>query len=237
MEELPERVLTRHGWNFIRPLRPILTEDIAVCSIGHAFGESDFPGLSGEEPTYYVSDFLIDQSQSTVGGSMMTDPIQFDLVATTAYRYRISAPFGKKIHVNIPKGVNNVYFSLDMGRNNITHAPADYFDASPALITFNGLVGPAPTITYNEFFITHQSNRAIEFVIQGEAGASFAFDRLTIVGRYAHRTFDPGAKWYEPLSYSVPFGTQSIWPKSETHLHFSYSTTQNHDPGRFVTIG
>ena len=66
------------------PKGPILSEDIFVCCIGHAFGEVPPTMLPpGAQPIYFVTDFLIDQSQSTGGGSFLADPIQFDLTQST----------------------------------------------------------------------------------------------------------------------------------------------------------
>lgn len=50
-------------------LPPILTENITVCSVGHGFGQVTMPPGESQQPIYFVQDFLLDQSQSTGGGS------------------------------------------------------------------------------------------------------------------------------------------------------------------------
>src|SRR6516162_5565746 len=113
-------VQTRWGNRIPIPLltEPILSEDIYVCCIGHAFGQA--PTDPGQPPAYFVNDFLVDQSQSTGCGSFMMDPIQFDLTKSKGYMYRVFGACGKKFPVNIPSGVSNAYFSAWLGRQETT---------------------------------------------------------------------------------------------------------------------
>jgi len=226
-------------WGQLRPrtkafLYPVI-ENITVPSIGHAFGQ--IPGflLPGSPALYVVLDFLIDQSQSTGGGAALSDPIQFDLTQGSGFKYIISAAGGKRFHVELPPEVNNIGLALDLGHINIgtPSVPWDY--GSPATIIFEGLIGPLPIITYNQFLISQQSNLAFQFIIEGEVTSTFEFEKLVLYS-YFLRTFDPGTKSYEPFSSSVPLGTKDIWPKHETSLLFWYRTQNNVDPGRFVTI-
>ena len=96
------------------PVGPILSEDIYVCCIGHAFGQ--VPPEPGADPAYFVNDFLVDQSESTGGGSFLADPIQFDLTQSTGYMYRILASCGKQVKINLPANVTGAYFSAWLGR-------------------------------------------------------------------------------------------------------------------------
>ena len=105
-----------------------------------------------------------------------------------------------------------------------------------ANIQFENLTGTSPQITYNSFFISQNNNEAISFEIEGDLSSSLGFASITIQAQYAPRTFDPGGKWYDPLSYGVPFGTKSIYPDSETFVLFQYNTPHDVDPGRFVSI-
>jgi len=74
------------------------------------------------------------------------------------------------------------------------------------------------------------------FEIEADLSSSMSFASITLQAPYAPRTFDPGGKWYDPLSYGVPFGTKSIYPASETFVLFQYNTPDAADPGRFVSI-
>jgi hypothetical protein len=188
------------------------------------------------QQSYFVHDFLVDQSQSTDGGSALVDPIQFSLDNNASYRYVLQAPAGKSFLVELPTSVSSFYFSAWLGRQITTGPSGGVFTSGSAKITFAALSGMSPQISYNNFSITQSNNDAIIFEIEGTATSSFGFASLTIEGDYAQRALDPGPKSYDPLSYAVPLGTKSIYPKSETFVLFGYHTAQKTDPGRFVRI-
>jgi hypothetical protein len=104
-----------------------------------------------------------------------------------------------------------------------------------AQVTFQGLIGAPPTLTYSSFFVTQADNSALLFEIEGEITSSLQFDGIVLRADFS-RLFDPGAKWYDPLSYAVPFGTKDIYPKSETFVLFGCQTSDPVDPGPFVTL-
>jgi len=216
------------------PVLPILSEEIYVCCIGHAFGQ--VPSIiPGAPPVYFVHDFLVDQSQSTGGGASLVDPIQFDLTQSAGYMYQISSTCEKHVHVHPPASAIRAYFVAFLGRQQTSPSLGGYFDQSAAQVSFQGLVGAAPNLTYNSFFITHADNSALMWEIEGEVTARLRFDAITLQANFS-RAFDPGAKWYSPLSYAVPLGTKDIWPKSETFVLFGYQTSDSVDPGPFVKI-
>jgi hypothetical protein len=211
-----------------------LSEELYVCCIGHAFGQAP-PSLElGEDPVYFVQDFLVDQSQSTGGGSFMADPIQFDLTLSAGYVFRILASCGKQLRISLPANVASAYFSACLGRQEV-NPPGGVFSATTAQVTFQGLAGTPPTITYNNFSVTQADNSALLFDIEGEIASSVQFDGIIFQANFS-RAIDPGAKWYDPLSYAVPFGTADIYPKSETFVLFGYQTSDPVDPGPFVTL-
>jgi hypothetical protein len=80
---------TRWGTMTHPVVRPFV-EQITVSSIGHAFGpvRNDVH----QAPLHFVSDFLIDQSQSTGGGSALPGTIHLDLDKWSGYRYVITPP-------------------------------------------------------------------------------------------------------------------------------------------------
>jgi hypothetical protein len=218
------------------PSSPVLAEDIKISSIGHAFGQLPTELSHGRPPLYFVHDFLLDQSQSTGGGSALVDPLQFDLNNSAGYKYILQAASDRTFQIDLPTGVSNIYFSAGLGRRVITGLSGGVFTGTSANIAFGNLAGMSPHITYNNFSITQNNNEAILFEIEGALTSNLGFKSITIQGHYAHRTFDPGEKSYDPLSYAVPFGTKSIYPKSETFVLFGYHTPHGVDPGRFVRI-
>jgi hypothetical protein len=211
----------------------ILSEDLYVCCTGHAFGVVP-PDDPGDPPIYFVHDILVDQSQSTGGGAFMADPIQFDLTRSTGYIYRISALCGKHFHINLPANVTNAYFSAYLGRIQ-ANPPSGVFTPLTPQVDYQGLIGSPAVLTYENFFVTQTDNSALLFEIEGDVTSSFQFAGISIRGDFL-REFDPGAKWYDPLSYAVPAGTKDIYPKSETFVLFGYHTSDPVDPGRFVTL-
>jgi hypothetical protein len=224
------------------PLAPILTESIYVCSIGHAFGQFPTELLPpGSEPVYFVSDFLVDQSQSTGGGAFLADPIQFDLTQSTGYMFSILAPSGRNFHITLPDNVSSVYYSAYLGRQEINGTSGVFMPTAstgPNWDNFTGLTAPYPpfpAITYNNFSITQANNSAIILEAEGKIDQSVQFTGINFLANFS-RAVDPGAKWYNPLSYAVPSGTKDIYPKSETFVSFGYQTIDSHDPGRFVTL-
>lgn len=215
------------------PLGPILSEDIYVCCIGHAFGIVPNEGGPLREAVYFVQDFLVDQSQSTGCGSFLTDPIQFDLTQSRGYMYQIFGSCGKKVRVDLPSNVTSAYLGFELGRK--ANSSGGYFSVTTSQVSYEGLIGAPPTITYNNFYITQADNSALLFEIEGELTSSFQFESIGLQADFT-RAFDDGAKWYSPLSYAVPFGTKDIYPKSETFVLFGYQTSDPVDPGPFVTL-
>lgn len=216
------------------PIGPILTEHIKVDSIGHAFGQVP-PMVPSQPPVYFVQDFLVDQSQSTGGGSLLADPIQFDLTHSLGYRFHIVASSGQHFHVNPPAHVAGASFAASLGRQAISPPPSGYFNEIAPQVSFRALIGTPPNLTYNSFFLTQTNNSALLFEIEGEVTSPVQFEAIILRADFV-RAIDPGAKWYAPLSYAVPFGTKDIYPKSETFVLFGYQTSDAVDPGPFVTL-
>jgi hypothetical protein len=218
-----------------RPNLGIITENINVCNIGHAFGKN--PGVfnNAHQQQYFLQDFIVDQSQSTGGGAAMADPTSFDLSSARAYQFWVANPCGKKFKITMPAGVTKIYFEMFMGRRQ-THPVSGYLDASFFPNPFVNPVGAAPVITYHSFSITHGTNDGFEFKCQGYITADFTFDAINLLGDYATHTAPSGALWYAPYSTAVPIGAKPIYPKSETFILFGYTTSTATDPGRIITL-
>jgi hypothetical protein len=225
-------VKTPFGRRAIVPLGPKIIENLVVTSIGHAFGQ--IPPVVPGPKLYFVQDFLVDQSQSTGGGAMMQDPLQFDLSAAYGYRYNVTAPSGMKFQVKAPPGAEQLSFSAYLGRAWLNMG-SGIFDASAGLTQFVLATGPNPVLTYNTFFITHGNNQALTFEVEA-SWQDFSFSAFATEQTFSPRTQDPGAKWYKPLSYALPLGITSAPPGSETFVLFQCVLTTPVDPGRFVTL-
>lgn len=214
------------------PVGPKIVENIVVTSLGHAFGPvpTDGPGPK----RYFVQDFLVDQSQSTGGGAVLQSPLQFDLSASYGYRYSVTAPSGMRFQVKAPAGAAALSFSAFLGRA-WEDLMGGTLDQSPAVSQFAGVTGPAPVLAYNSFFISDGNNQALTFEVEGTC-QDFWFSAFVTEQSFPPRTQDPGAKWYRPLSYAVPFGVTSAPPGSETFLVFQSTLSEPVDPGPFVTL-
>jgi hypothetical protein len=186
-------------------------------------------------PKHYIAqDFLVDQSQSTGGGAMMQDPTQFDLSAAYGYRYSVNAPPGMWLQVKAPPDAVQVGFSAFLGRAWL-NLMSGFFDQFAAVTQFVGSSGPSPILTYNAFFISHGNNQALNFEVEG-TWQDFWFSSFVTEQSFSPRTEDPGAKWYRPLSYGVPFGVKSAPSEAETFVLFQSVSTTPEDPGPLVTL-
>jgi hypothetical protein len=225
-------VITPFGRRSPVPVGPKITETLLVTSIGHTFGS--VPSIEPGPRQYFVQDFLVDQSQTTGGGAMMQNPLQFDLSVAYGYRYSVNAPAGFLFQVKAPPGAVQLSFGAYLGRAWLNLTPG-VFDQSAALTQFVGSSGPGPTLTYNSFFITHGTNQALDFEIEG-TWQDFTFSSFITEQSFSPRTEDPGAKWYQPLSYAVPFGVPSVPSGSETFVLFQATLTTPVDPGPIVKL-
>jgi hypothetical protein len=225
-------VITPFGRRTPVPVGPKITETLVVTSIGHTFGL--IAPIDPGPKHYIVQDFLVDQSQSTGGGAMMQNPIQFDLSAAYGYRYSVNAPPGMWFQVKAPPGTERLSFSACLGRAWL-NLMSGFFDQSSAQTQFVGSSGPSPVLTYNSFFISHGNNQALNFEVEG-ACQDFSFTSFVTEQSFPPRTEDPGAKWYQPLSYAVPYGVKSPPNGMETFVLFQSVITTPEDPGPFVTI-
>ena len=209
------------GTKFI--LLPPLTEAITISTIGHAFGQTP-------DGDFYVHDFLIDQTQSTGGGSALVDPIQFDLTTGGSYRFHLTCQEGKNFIVNPPAG-RSIYFGADLGRVETSGPPPGLFTWMTAVVNFEQFVGQMGS-SYGMFGLTPQSNLAIDFEIGGSISSESTFTSIMLEGQYGGRSIDPGTKSYDPLASSLAWGQS----KPGAFFVFGYHTTATTDPGPFVSI-
>jgi hypothetical protein len=164
----------------------------------------------------------------------MQEMTQFDLSVASGYRYSVNALSGVRFKVQATPGSTLRTLAAFFGRAwvNLTGGS---FDSSTAVTQFVGNTGPAPVLTYNSFFIAQGNNQALTFEVEG-TWQDFSFSSFVTEQSFSSRTQDPGAKWYRPLSYAVPFGIGSVPPNSETFLLFQCVVLTPEDPGPFVKL-
>lgn len=212
---------------------PPIVETVFYSKVGHTFGPLP-PFHPGMPPMYVVQDFLLDQTGASGADGKMAGTTQFDLTTTTSYRFNLfPKDRSKRIKVVVPPSAQ-VFMGLDIGRRYVS-AVSDFDDQYTANTFFVNLQGAPPALSYNSYFIGHNTNHWVQFVVQASVASSFSFIGFTTIGSYPVRTFDPGTKSYLPFSTSLPFNLPG--PNSVPYLVFSYQTSSSTDPGPFVFLG
>src|SRR5262245_18058250 len=212
---------------------PFIVETVFFSRVGHTFGPLP-PIHPGQPQMYIVQDFLLDQTGASGADGKMAAIKSFDLTTATSYRFNIF-PKNRAKRINVvPPPSAQVFMGLNLGRQ-FVNAVSDYADAYPPLSFFVNLQGPAPTFTYAEFFIGHNTNHWVQFELEADVVSPFSFLGFTTIGTYPVRTFDPGLKSYKPYSTALPWNLPG--PNSVPYLMFSYLTASSTDPGPFVFLG
>jgi hypothetical protein len=180
---------------------PSIVETVLFGRIGHAFGRA----FSDPEETYVVQDFLLDQTGISGCDGKIEATKSFDLTTTTHYRFNVfPRDRAKRVKVVPPPG-GDVFMALDTGRR-FVNATYDVSDVYTPITFFQDLIGPAPGLTYDNFFIGRNTNHWLHFLIHARANLPFQFFGLVSIGTYPVRTFDPGLKSYEPYAVGAPIG-------------------------------
>lgn len=210
-----------------------IREIFTPCCVGHAtlMAPPGFPvqGL-------IVQDFLVDSSGLSKGGESVNPIVQVGLnYAKKTEFYILPEACKKRFKVIMPSGINKGYLRFTFGRTAVQPVGGGgFYDAYPALVSFTGLIGSAPTITYAWFFIDNGRNNAYTVEIQGEFSSNFSFTGIKIVGNYPARNFLPAFGFYKLLSYSEPF---TINPTSDVcYALFGYTSPTNVDLGQIIEI-
>jgi len=214
-----------------------IVEMVYFTRIGHNFGlVPPIPGAPPTPPMYFVQDFLLDQTGASGADGRMSPTTQFDLTKTATYRFNILPQDSSKRIIVVPnsKTAKNWYMDLDLGRVFLS-AVSDYADQHPTKRLFCKPSGPPPTISYNGFFIGHNTNHCAHFRISADLISKFSFSGFTAIGSYPFRTFDPGTKSYVPYSESRPIGLPAQ-QFGVPYMMFGYETSNSTDPGSFVFL-
>lgn len=211
---------------------PTIIETIYFTKVGHTFKKLP-PDIFPDSPTMYaVQDFLLAQTGTSGSDGKMSASKSFDLTTAVSYRFNVLPKDRmKRIYVK-PPASGLVNFSLNVGRR-FVNAASDYLDQYVSNSYFLNLVGPTPVLSYNSFFIGHNTNHWIQFQVLADVAAPISFSGFTTYGKYPSRSFDPGTKSYVPYSTSVPFNLPSS--AGVPHLMFGYTTDNPVDPGPFVS--
>ena len=212
---------------------PPIVETVFFSKVGHTFGPLP-PFHPNSPPMYIVQDFLLDQTGASGADGKMAGTTQFDLTTSTSYRFNLfPKDRSKRTKVVVPPGAQ-VFMGLNIGRRYV-NAVSDYSDQYTANTFFVNLQGAPPTLSYNSYFIGHNTNHWVHLDVEASVASSFSFIGFTTIGTYPVRTFDPGTKSYIPYSTGLPFNLPG--PNSVPFLVFSYQTSSSTDPGPFVFLG
>jgi hypothetical protein len=186
-----------------------------VYSIGHSFTP---PNYLGPPQDGYVVDDLVNQAQN-VGGGAVLPSVTVDLDSDTGVSYTIAAPQNYEFSVNVPAG-NAAWMIADLG----WQIPApDSIGNTGYTVTFNGLVGTAPSFADDGFGVGNQ-DRAIALVSETPSFSnSFRFSAVTFTTTYSPRNLMGG-------------GTLTYQPLSTDFFQILYPTTASVDPGPFVSL-
>ena len=187
-----------------------------IAAIRYPILETFTPGCIGHgtapdpiTPTsLIVQDFLVDSTGLSKGGESINPLIQVGLNASKQIIYTIAPEACKRIFkVSRPAGIAKGYFGMSFGRTAVhpVLGGGGFYEIYPATITFNGLSGTAPVITYANFFITNGVNNSFYLYITGEFSKNFSFTDIKIVCNYPLRSLSPQFDFYRLLSYSRPF--------------------------------
>src|SRR5437868_12221053 len=88
---------------------PLIVENIAFSTVGHTFGQGPvvFPW---DPPTYYVQDFLLDQTGASGADGKMAALKDFDLTTATSYRLNIFPKDRAKRIKIVPPSSAQIFF-------------------------------------------------------------------------------------------------------------------------------
>jgi hypothetical protein len=215
--------------------RYVIREIFTPCCVGHATIPTPDPELFGEG--LIVQDFLVDSSGLSNGGESMNPLIQVGLNASRKMVFSILPEACKTgFKVSKPAGVSRGYFSFTFGRSAAQWAAGGdgFYDAYPAIVTFNGLSGTSPLITYAWFFISNGVNNAFYVYVTGEFTKNFSFTDIKIVCAYPGRNFLPAFGFYRLLSYSRPFTIPAT--TDVCYAMFGYQSPTTADLGQIISI-
>ena len=189
---------------------------VQSSTIGHHF--SKFGPLGRPN---IVSDFLVDQDQSSGGGGV-TKSFSANFDTNNQFVLTIAAPPGQKFLVQPPTG-EAVRFLASMnwqGPYVLSNGPS-YFGT--VAVTFGGLEGEAPDFS---------SSRSVLSELHGFVGfndiRSIAFSNVLAFTSITLTATVP--------STNVGSGNWVYSPTRDNAFALSYRTSETNDPGRFVSI-
>jgi hypothetical protein len=194
---------------------PVNVGNIQVSALGHAsrpppFGHGSFPHL--------VADYLIDQNQSTGGGSVL-QPVTVDWNTNSQFTLTVSAPPGMKFVVRVPDGQSAKFggFLWWQSTGGGVGPPGD------VVVTFNGLEGTPPSFSESTAVLADSHGYFGFFDIDSTPFTSdLAFSAIVITGK-------PGPQY-------AASGALNFTPHYESSLQLVCTTSGTNDPGPFVSI-
>jgi hypothetical protein len=109
-----------------------------------------------------------------------------------------------------------------------------FYDILPAIVEFEGLVGTAPVITYQQFFISNGTNNSYRIYVTGEFTKNFSFTRIKIKCNYPPRNVQPVIEFYRLEANGNPI----TLPTNDNLYYalFGYISPNEQDLGPIISI-
>jgi hypothetical protein len=181
---------------------------VQISSVGHSF--------AGSPAT--VSDFLIDQDQSSNGGgTLSTISVNWD--TNFQFVLTISAPAGQKFLVQVPPGRSARFGGFLLWES----TRGGNSPVGPATVSFSGLEGSPPDFSGSDAVLSASHGYfGFSEIVSTSFSNNFAFTSLIISGTVTPQITGNGAE-----NYTL---------NRESSLQLFYDTLQTTDPGAFVFI-
>lgn len=194
---------------------------LVTLSIGHKFFYQNpigmpFGGPFPLPPT--VTDFLVDQTQTTGGGAVLpSEQVNFD--TNDEFELTIAAPPGMQFAVHVPAGqsislVGDLEWDASGGGSSSEGATT---------VSFAGLSGNAPALGSLTAVLSPQHNFfGYNNLYSSRFTNDFSFTSLKLIGTVP--------------SLNLGLGSLAYTPATGSRLGFTYVTSATNDPGPFVSL-
>jgi hypothetical protein len=197
---------------------PVEVGPVRVPTIGHSFKLDPRP-IGNDIRRNAVSDYLVDQDQSSGGGGVLgSASVNWD--TKDQFVLTVSAPPGMKFLVKPPPGAEELSFNGFLWWES---EQAGVSEPGTVAVSFGGLEGTPPDFAPSISALSDSHGffgfyRARSGVFTNE----FAFTSMTLTGTVAPQ--------------HTGLGTRDFVPHRESQLSVTYTTQETNDPGSFVFI-
>ena len=199
------------------PSPAVIIGTVETSTLGHSFVTFGPPPGPGPR-TSLVSDFLVDQNQSSGGGGVLPS-VSVNWDTNSQFVLTVAAPPKKRFMVQVPAG-RAVAFGGFMEWESTRGGSSP---VGPVAVSFSDLEGPAPDF-FGSDAVLSSSHGYFGFseITSGAITNDFSFTSVTFTGN--------------ALPQYTGNRTENYVPHSASSLQLSYTTSATNDPGPFVSI-